>query len=195
MSVGQQQQAFSGEVRWTPLYEKSAIENLRIEFLHLVNADPPEESLQKFIEDHPVILHQFPAERLFFKPPILTRFKADFAVVTPQKELVLIEIERTSTNLLKSDGGQHSELTHAIRQVRNWLHEVDEHRLAVLDSLELPSAMVSKVRGVVIAGRDARNDASHLRRLKGSDQGRVTLLTYDDLTAALAALAQRLGDF
>jgi hypothetical protein len=73
--------------------------------------------------------------------------------------------------------------------------EVDEHRLAVLDSLELPSAMVSKVRGVVIAGRDARNDASHLRRLKGSDQGRVTLLTYDDLTAALAALAQRLGDF
>jgi hypothetical protein len=193
--LGQQQQALSGEVSWAPLYEKSAIENLRIEFLNLVNADPPEEILQEFIEKNPILLHQFPAERLFFKPPILTRYKADFAVVTPQKELVLIEIERASTNLLKSDGGQHSQLTHAIGQVRNWLHEVDEHRLAVLDSLEIPSAMVSKVRGVVIAGRDTGNDASHLRRLKGSDQGRVTLLTYDDLTAALAALAQRLGDF
>jgi hypothetical protein len=29
----------------------------------------------------------------------------------PQKELVLIEIERAGTRLLKSDGGQHSDLT------------------------------------------------------------------------------------
>src|SRR5258708_28750221 len=107
MSVGQQQQAFSGEVRWTPLYEKSAIENLRIGFLHLVNADPPEESLQKIIEDHPVILHQFPAERLFFKPPILTRFKEDFHLVTPQKEPVLIASERTRPNLLKIRASRH----------------------------------------------------------------------------------------
>jgi hypothetical protein len=192
--LGERRQALSGEIRWTPLYEKNAIESLRLEFLNLIKADPPEETLQGFIERNPILLHQFPAERLFFKPPILTRYKADFAVVTPQKELVLIEIERTSTNLLKSDGGQHSQLTHAIGQVLNWLHETDEHRLAVLSALEIASSMVSKVRGVVIAGRDAGNDASHLRRLKGSDLGRVTLLTYDDLIAALATLAQRLGD-
>jgi hypothetical protein len=193
--LGQPQQALSREVAWAPLYEKSAIESLRVEFLGLVNANPPEESLQNFIENNPVILHQFPAEKLFFKPPILTQFKADFAIVTPQKELVLIEIERASTRLLRSDGGQHSDLTHAFGQVQSWLHEANEHRLAVLDSLSIPREMVAKVRGVVIAGRDAGNDASHLRRLKGSDQGPVTLLTYDDLAASLAALAQRLGDF
>src|SRR5258708_22795188 len=137
MSVGQQQQAFSGEVRWTPLYEKSAIENLRIEFLHLVNADPPEESLQKFIEDHPVLLHQFPAEKLFFKPPILTRFKADFAVVTSQKELILIEIERPSTCLLKQNGEQHSDLTHAVEQINQWLGVLDDHRLSVLEAMTI----------------------------------------------------------
>jgi Domain of unknown function (DUF4263) len=131
---------------------------------------------------------------LFFKPAILTRFKADFAIVTPQKELVLIEIERAGTRLLRKDGGQHADLTHAIGQIHSWLHEIDEHRLAVLDSLEIPREMVSKVRGVVIAGRDSGNDASHLRRLKGSDHGRVTLLTYDDLSAGLAVLAHRLGD-
>jgi Domain of unknown function (DUF4263) len=95
---------------------------------------------------------------------------------------------------LSSDGGQHADLTHAIDQVRSWLHEANEHRQALVDSLNISRDMVSKVRGVVIAGRDAGNDASYLRRLKGSDYGPVTLLTYDDLAAGLAALAQKIGD-
>ncbi len=133
-------------------YERSALDSLRIEFINLLNTDPREEVIQQFIEKNPVILHQFPSEKLFSKPPILTRFKADFALVTPQKELVLIEIERASIRLLKSDGGQ-------------------------------------------LAGRDAGNDASHLRRLKGSDHGQVTVLTYDDIAAGLAALAHSMGVF
>lgn len=184
----------SGQVSYMRLYEKTTLESLRVEFVGLINADPPEESIQKFIEKNPILLHQFPAERLLFKPPILTRFKADFAVVTPQKELILIEIERPGTRLLKRDGGQHAELTHAIDQAQSWLHEADEHRQAMLDSLQVPREAVGKVREVVIAGRDAGNDANHLRRLKGSDQGRVTFLTYDDLAAGLAALVQNMGD-
>ena len=107
----------SGQVDYKPFYERSALENLRVEFINLLNTDPPEESLQQFIEENPILLHQFPAEKLFFKPPISTRFKADFAVVTSQKELVLIEIERPSTCLLKQDGEQHSDLTHAVEQI------------------------------------------------------------------------------
>ena len=72
----------SGQVDYKPFYERDAIENLRVEFTNLLDTDPPEESLQQFIEQNPILLHQFPAEKLFFKPPILTRFKADFAVVT-----------------------------------------------------------------------------------------------------------------
>src|SRR5258707_6289436 len=178
-----------------PVYEKSAVDSLRVEFINLLNTDPREESIQQFIERNPILLHQFPSEKLFSKPSILTRFKADFALVTPQKELVLIEIERASTRLLRSDGGQHADLTHAIDQIRTWLHELSEHRLAVLDSLGIDRDKVSKVRGIVIAGRDAGNDASHLRRLKGSDHGQVTVLTYDDIAAGLAALAHSMGVF
>jgi Domain of unknown function (DUF4263) len=168
-----QPQTVSGDISYVRLYEKSGLENLRVEFVNLVNGDPPEESIQQFIEKNPILLHQFPSERLFLKPQILTRFKADFGVVTPQKELVLIEIERASTRLLRNDGGQHADLTHAIDQVRRWLHEANEHRQALLDSLEIQREMVSRVRGVVIAGRDAGNDASQLRRLKGSDLAHV----------------------
>jgi hypothetical protein len=187
------QYSLTEELSLTPQYEHNALRNLCQEFGKLIDTNPPEETLQKFIEHNPVLLHQFPAERLFFKPPILTKFKADFAIVTPQKELVLIEIERTSTRLLKKNGDQHSDLTHALWQIHSWLHEADDHRLAVLDSLNVPRDMVGKIRGVVIAGRDAGNDAGHLRRLKGADLGRVSLFTYDDICASLAALAQNIG--
>ena len=184
-----------GELSTLPLYERTSVESLLVEFVNLLSANPLEEVLQKFIERNPILLHQFPAQRLFFKPAILTRFNADFAVVTPEKELILIEIERANTRLLKSDGGQHSELTHAIDQIHDWLGVTRYHLLAVLDeSLQIPREMVSTVRGVVIAGRDLSNDQSQLRALKARYRGEVKLLTYDDLAASLAALAQSLGN-
>jgi hypothetical protein len=183
----------SGEISYAPLYEKSALESLRADFINLINADRSEESFQEFIAKNPILLHQFAAEKLLSKPPILTRFKADFGVVTSNEELVLIEIERPSTCLLKQDGEQHSELTHAVEQINQWLHVIEDHRRAVLEEMRIAPEKVNKIRGVIIAGRDAGNDANHLRRLKGLYRDRVTLLTYDDLTASLAVLAQRIG--
>lgn len=137
------------------------------------------------------MLHQFPAEKLFYKPQILTHFKADFAVLTSQKELILIEIENTQTRLLKKDGDAAAPLSHSIDQVRNWLHVLDEHRRAATESLGIDR--ISSVRGVVIAGRDAHYNSEHLRRLKGFDLGRITILTFDDLAFNLCALAERIG--
>jgi hypothetical protein len=183
----------SDNVQFVPLYENSALSTLRAEYLSLLVENHREEVLQVFLQNNPVLLHVFPAVRLFTKPPILTDFFADFAIVTPQKELILIEIEKTTTRLTKKDGGVAAELCHAFDQVRSWLHVADEHRLAVLDSLKIDRSEVSTIRGVVIAGRDAGYDALHLRRLKGQDWGRITFLTYDDLLFALDSLISRLS--
>jgi hypothetical protein len=180
------------ELNFIPLYEKSALEKIRRDFLRLINSNPIEELIQKYINENPILLHQFPSEKLFAKPPILTFFNADFGIVTPQKELILIELEKTTTRLIKKDGGIAAQLSHAFDQVRDWLHTTDEHRLAVLYSLKIEKEMVSLVRGVVIAGRDMGYDANHMRRLKGSDWGRITLLTYDDLLFSLDALIRRM---
>jgi hypothetical protein len=173
----------------SPLYEQSMLLEIRRLFVDLLERNPPEEEIQKFIQDNPVLLHQFPAEKLFFKPAILTFFKADFAVLTPQKELILIEIEKTKTRLMNQSGDAAQPLSHSIDQVRNWLHVADEHRLAVLAALRLDQ--VSAIRGVVIAGRDGPYDREHLRRLKGFDRGRIVFLTFDDVAASLASLADR----
>jgi len=171
----------TAELNFVPLYEKNSLESIRTDFVNLLNSKPNEEILQKFLYENSILLHQFPSEKLFPKSQILTFFVTDLAIVTPQKELILIELEKTTTRLMKKDGGVAAQLNHAFDQVRGWLQVVDEHRLAVLDSLKIEREMVSKVSGVVIAGRDIGYDAQHLRRLKGTDWGRITLLTYDDL--------------
>jgi hypothetical protein len=119
--------------------------------------------------------------------------RADFSIVTPQKELILIEIENTRTRLLKKDGGMAAPLSHAFDQVQDWLHVVNDHKLAVLDTLNVHRDMVSTVRGVVIAGRDKGQDAAHLKRLKGIDRGRVSFLTFDDLLFSVGALVRDIG--
>lgn len=176
------------EVSFVPLYEGSALAELRAKCTQLFSSARKEEELQMLLEQNPILLHQFAGLRIFHKPPILTKFVADFAVLTPQRHLVLIEIEKSTTRLLKKDGGVAAELSHAFDQVRSWLHVADEHRLALLDAMGIERSEVGAVRGVVIAGRDQGYDALHLRRLKGSDWGSISLLTYDDLLFALESL-------
>lgn len=180
-------------IRFVPLYERGALDSIRDAYARLLTTAKCEEDLQKFIEKNPVLLHQFPAERLFPKPAILTFFNADFALVTPMRELILIELERADTRLMRKNGDVAAPLSHAIDQVSDWLQVVDDHRLAVLDSLGVEKEQVSSVRGVVIAGRDIGYDAQQLRKLKGVDRGRISLLTYDDVLFSLDALIRRIG--
>jgi hypothetical protein len=178
----------SGEVAFLPLYEKGALATTRANFAALLDQVAPEETFQTFLEENTVLLHQFSPERIFFKAPILTFCNTDFAIVNPQHELLLIELERPNTRILKKDGGVHSELQHAFDQTRDWLHIADDQRVAVLDCIGIDRKQVGSVQAAVIAGRDSNYDPEHLRKLKGADFGRTRFMTYDDLLAGLDAL-------
>lgn len=182
-------------ISYIRLYEQSTLDNLRFEFVRLLDTSPKEEFLQKFIEDNPILLRQFPAERILFKPPLLTRYVADFAVLSPQRELILIEIEPATANLLRRNGDHAAPLTHAVNQVQNWLQVVDEHRIACLTEMKIEPNSVGNIRGVVIAGRDAGYDNAHLRQLKSVFSGRISVLTYDDLLGSLTTLISQIDRF
>jgi hypothetical protein len=178
------------EMSYVKMYERSVLERIRSEFCKLLAGNPKEEKIQKFIEQNPVLLHQFvPSsdDRIVFKPKFSTKYIGDFAFATPQKELVVIEIEPL-IKLVKKDGHPTAELNHAFGQVRDWLHEINEHKVAVLDGLGVKREKVGKVRGVVIAGRDAGHDENNLRKIKGTDHGQVSFLTYDDILASMDTL-------
>ena len=72
--------------------------------------------------------------------------------------------------------------------MNDWLHEFRAHRLTSLADMNLRDEEITKVRGLVVMGREAGHDREHLRRLKASNFGDVTILTYDDLASGLAEL-------
>ncbi len=179
-------------VSLTHMHDPDSLERIFNDFSGLLEEQPAEEELQQFIEDNPVLLHTFSPDRVFYKKPILAKHQTDFAVVSSSKELVLIEIEKSSIRLLRKDGGVTAASTHAFDQVRDWLHEADEHRPAVLEAFDLSPDEVTQVRGAVICGRDQGYDAEALRKLKATRYERIVFLTYDDLLRSLGILIRSL---
>ena len=174
--------------RFSPLYERSTLESLRNAFSNLLSGNTPEEVVHQFIRENPVLLHRFSATQLYSKPSILTDYKADFVALGPNGELTLIELERPSLRLGLKGGGRSAPLQHAHDQVISWLAVCDNHRQAFLSSLSIPSESVTSIRGVVIAGREESCPPAILRHVKFGFQGRVSLLTYDDLLVGLDTL-------
>ena len=173
-----------------PLYQKSSLSNTRRRFSLLLSESPKEEVLQSFIKETPILLHHFAAVRIIPKPKILSSYVADFAILSAQRELIFIELEKTTTKLMKKNGHRAAELIQAFDQVREWLHEVDEHRLAILHDLDIESKDVGIIRGVVIAGREKGYDAEKMRKLRMSREERITFMTFDDLLFSLDALIE-----
>lgn len=172
-----------------PLYPQGALVAVRSRFLRLLQTANREEDVQEFIAENPILLSFFRASQIIAKPQIGVKYRADFGIVTSSGEFLLIEIESPKLRLLKKDGHRTSGLTHAFEQVGDWMNEFIEHRIAILDGLSIDPKSVNKVVGVVIAGRDAGNDAADLRALR-MRPNEYQFFTYDDLLFALDALVR-----
>ena len=186
--LGQRFVEESNDISITRLYEKKSLEDIYNRFWSLLQTNSDEPAIQKFLENNPILFHQFTPLLIKKKPRVLGKHETDFVILSKNSHLVLIEIERPGKQILKKTGGQTQKLTQAIEQVRDWLHEIDEHRQAVLDGMGFRKEQVSAIRGVVIAGRDMNYNEEDLRKLKKVDFGKISFFTYDDLAASLASL-------
>jgi len=115
-------------------------------------------------------------------------------VLTHKKELLLVELERSSIRLLKKGGHIASDLEHPFDQIRDWLQVFDEHRLAALACIGVDANDVGMIHGVAIVGRNHPYESNHLRRLKSQDFGRISLFTYDDLLNGLITLSRTINE-
>ena len=178
----------------TRLYEKSALETIVNNFRNLLNSNPLEEPVQKFIEENPLLLYQFAPQRIFYKPKFLNQYVGDIAVLNSKEELVLIELERPGKIILKKDGGMTADLQMPFTQVKDWLYLIEHHRNVVLEGINLNSSDVSKIRGVVVMGRSNECDEENLRKLRWTDHGRIEFFTYDDLMNDLITLIRNMNN-
>ena len=175
------------------LYETTKLEDDCRQFKALLDKKVAEEELQNFLEAHPIFFARFSASRLIPKPKIMIKYVADFAILNRRKELLLIEIEKASTQLLTKERRITSGLQHAVTQVTDWIQEVSDHKAAVLNSHGIELKEVAVVRGVVIAGRSPGDDED-ARSLRRAFSGDVDFYTYDDLLRDTTEIIRRVAN-
>lgn len=174
--------------------QAKVIRQLAREFEELLDSDPEEQQAQQFLKEHPIVFHFFAPAKILAQAPVLTDYRTDFAILSRNAELFLVEIERPSTKLLTASGQPAASFTHAFQQILDWLHAFEAHYAACLHGLSLLPSDVISVQGVLIAGRDAPYLTEQLQKLKWQQHGRVRFLTYDDILRGLEGLGGALEE-
>jgi hypothetical protein len=185
-----------GPVSLEPIYTSNVVDDVREEFATVLSSFAQDEKrVQAFIEANPIVLSRFNPLRLFYRPPILTKYRADFVILDPSGELLFIEIERPGLRMSTAKGEPSAEFNHAFNQVSDWLDVIDDHRDAVLQCIspDLSSKSINRFTGVVILGRNSSVSASCLRSLKKQSRSRIDFLTYDDLLGSLGTISSQLS--
>jgi hypothetical protein len=174
------------------LYEKTTLEEYCRELRQLIETNAIEEDMQNFLEAHPIFFNQFSPQQIMAKKPVLSKYVADFIVLNDRKELILIEIEKPGTPLIRKNGAIRAELQQPITQVRDWIRVFNDHRAAALDCIGLEINDVAKIRGVVIAGKTPEHEAED-RKLRSGFPGDLELYTYNDLLRNTVELLRQMA--
>lgn len=146
-----------------------------------------EEIVQKFLEEkEKQVLWNFLApSRIWKKPPILVKYKADFAILSRNRILYFIELEKPATKLAKSRGGLHSELQVGLDQIREWKKEVKDRREAVLYGLGLKQEEVHDIKFILVAGMAANTPIEDLAILRSMNSDADSIFCFDELASFL----------
>jgi Domain of unknown function (DUF4263) len=95
-----------------------------------------------------------------------------------------LTIEAPIRELFRKDGQQRQEVTHAIKQISDWVEYIEDNKAYVETTLELTGISISPRRLVVI-GRSAGLSDENRRAIVNlqNSQPKLRILTYDDVLA------------
>lgn len=179
-----------------PLYEKSSISSMLSEYqiMLIEQFEENEEVFQQYLQDHPLFWNFLAPLRIWHKPPILTKYNADFAILTRMRVLYFVEIEKPKTTLIKADGGVHSELQTGLDQIRNWKIEIDKRREAVLSGLNLEQKEVHEIGYIVIAGLANKTGTSGMEKIRKMKTDADFIFCFDELASFLHSTVTALAE-
>lgn len=182
------------DASFTPLYERGQLANLCYDYQELINSNTGEEKVQVFIENNPIFWSFLSPTRIIHKPPILTKKKADFAILNAQKILYIVEIEKPQTSLFTKKGGLHSEVQKGVDQIRDWNLVISDHRIAFLRELDIKEDEVHEIRFILIAGLAHKTDTECLMKLQRSAPVQNTqFYCFDELASFVHNLESQLS--
>jgi hypothetical protein len=147
-------------------------------FSELLDSQPLEGIIQRYLEQHGVLLSQN-AVSIVSQMPLGSEYAIDFVIELPNQEYVLVEIERPNLTLFNKKGDPSGELTHAYQQVenwRNWINEFTDYAKQRMPGIINPECWVIIGRRSSLQERDKNT----LRR-KNRDNPHIKIMTYDEL--------------
>jgi hypothetical protein len=150
-----------------------------------------EEPLHQFIKTNPNLL--CPTHYRVWSKLSLGKRDTDFVFREPSGDYLLVELEKPSHPLFRSDGQQREELTHAIDQITDWRRYIEDNLRTVQTELGL-EGISSNPNCLIIMGRSSALDESNKRKLIAlqNTMPKLRILTYDDLIANAKAAAEHI---
>ena len=145
-----------------------------------------ENALQEWLTQNP-ILFGTKYTQVIPKHRLGAEFEMDYALVRHSGLVDLVEIESSNLNLFTQKGNPSQYLVHAEQQVMDWIDWIEAH--GEYARTNLPGAYSPKA--FVIIGRNSaldENQKSKLRRRNLLFQGKIELLTYDDLLSRATSI-------
>jgi hypothetical protein len=155
-------------------------------FRGLLDSNPQRESdIHRCLLEHEALLTlAIGASEVRSEVPLGSEYRVDFALRITEQRYILIEIEAAQRRLFTQSGDPASDLTHALRQVRDWRDWIGEqltYARTVLPGIIDPECWVLIGRRNSLTNRDQKA----LQRMN-LDEIRVTIMTYDDLVDSAA---------
>jgi hypothetical protein len=177
--------------------EIDSLKRLAAEFKTELNNQHPESWWQNYIQARILLMQQGyirPIEKM--NVAIGNTKYPDFALVTHDNYLDILEIKKPDTTILKEDrsrGNYHwdTEISRAIIQVENYLEHIANQAAEVRSFVKDKYAIELKVvrpRGFILAGNSAEFCSQKQRddfRLLSHGLKNVTVITYDELLVRL----------
>lgn len=180
-------------ISFSPLYERGRIQDILADYDQLIETATDEEQVQKYLEEHPILWAFLSPTKILHKPAVLTRKKADFGLLTAQRVLYLVEIEKPTTKLTNQDGSISADIRKGANQILDWQFVVADHRLALLSELGFSEADVQEIRYLLVGGLARRTVPTGLTKLRRTPFAPNTeFYCFDELASFLYSLSGEL---
>ena len=162
------------------------------EYSSLLDTKPQrEEILHSYLREHPALI--CPAYTAVWSKLQLGDHFTDFVFRDAIGDYVLVEIERSTHPLFKTDGDTSYELNHAKNQILDWKRYIEDNLSTVQRELGLTGISASP-RSIIVIGRSGALTEENRRKLASmeNESPRTRILTYDDVLTSTKAIVENL---
>lgn len=157
----------------------------------LLDSNPKEEVLQKFLGKNPSLL--CPTQIKVWPKLELGRHVTDFVFREATGDYLMVELERSTHRLFLKNGDPSSKLNHALSQILDWKRYIEDNLATVERELGL-SGISSSPKCLVVIGRSEGLTDENRRKLQVLENSshKLKVMTYDDMYGDAKAVAENL---